>query len=58
LPKGLDLTKDSKPQMEASLDTKVNYIELVQKQIEFEKSIGESTEYFEKQLNMMKNFSS
>ena len=56
LPKGLDLTKDSSAQMEASLNTKVNYIELVQKQIDFNKSIGASTEYLDKQLNLMKNF--
>ncbi len=56
LPKGLNLTNDTKAQMEASLNTKVNYIELVQKEIDFNKSIGASTEYLEKQLNLMKNF--
>lgn len=56
LPKGLDLTKDSKPQMEASLNTKVDYINMIQKQIEFNKSIGESTTYLDNFLNLMKNF--
>jgi hypothetical protein len=56
LPSGLDLTKDTKSQMDASLDTKVNYVELVQKQIEFEKSVGNNTDYLMKQLNLMKNF--
>lgn len=56
LPKGLDLTKDSKIQMESSLNTKVNYIDMLQKQIEFNKSIGESTTYLDNVLNLMKNF--
>lgn len=56
LPKGLDLTKDTNAQMEASLNTKFNYIDLIQKQIDFNKSIGESTEHLDKQLNMMMNF--
>ncbi|MDD2863232.1 MAG: hypothetical protein PHC99_00720 [Methylococcales bacterium] len=57
LPKGWDPTKDfTQQQLETFQNTKVNYIELVQKQIDFNKSIGESTEYFEKQLNLMKNF--
>lgn len=57
LPKGLDLTKGTNVQMEASLNTKVNYIELIQNQIEFNKSIGESTTYLDNFLNLMKNFS-
>ena len=56
LPKGLDLTQDSKVQMDASLNTKVNYIELIQKQIEFNKSVGASTAYLDNFLNLMKDF--
>ncbi len=56
LPKGLDLTNDSKAQMEASLETKVNYIDMIQKQIEFNKSVGESTTYLDSFLDLMKNF--
>ncbi len=56
LPKGLDLTQNSKVQMDASLNTKVNYIELIQKQIEFNKSVGASTTYLDNFLNLMKNF--
>ncbi|MEI7840225.1 MAG: hypothetical protein WCJ11_06980 [Methylococcaceae bacterium] len=58
LPKGLDLTKDSKAQMEASLDTKFNYIDMVEKDIAFNKSIGMPIDYLVKQLNLMKNFES
>lgn len=56
LPKGLDLTKDTKAQMEASLDTKFNYIDMVEKDIAFNKSVGMPTDYLVKQLNLMKNF--
>ena len=56
LPSGLDLTKDSKSQMEASLDTKFNYVDMVEKEITFNKSVGMPTEYLVKQLNLMKNF--
>jgi hypothetical protein len=56
LPSGLDLTKDTKSQMESSLDTKFNYVDIVEKEIAFNKSVGMPTEYLEKQLNLMKNF--
>lgn len=58
LPVGLTATteEDGRQQMDMMLNKKINYIEMVQKEIDFNKSIGESTEYLEKQLNMMKNF--
>ena len=57
LPKGWNPTKEfTQQQQEAFQNTKVNYIELVQQQIAFNKSVGMPTDYFEKQLNMMKNF--
>jgi len=37
---GLDATKDTKQQMYAAQDQKINYIDMIQKQIEFNKSIG------------------
>lgn len=45
LPKGgLDATKDTKQQMYAIQDQKFNYIDSIMHKIEFEKSIGTSTE--------------
>ena len=56
LPSGLDLTKDTKSQMDSSLDTKFNYVDIVEKEITFNKIVGMPTEYLIKQLNLMKNF--
>lgn len=58
LPVGLTATteEDGRQPMDMMLNKKINYIEMVQKEIDFNKSVGESTEYLEKQLNMMKNF--
>lgn len=57
LPVGLSATgEERQKQMSAMLNTKINYVDMVQKEIDFNKSIGESTEYLDKQLNLMKNF--
>ena len=56
LPSSLDLTKDAKSQMDSSLDTKFNYVDIVEKEITFNKIVGMPTEYLIKQLNLMKNF--
>ncbi len=57
LPKGWNPTKNfTQQQLDTFQNTKVNYIELVQQEIDFNKSVGMPTDYFEKQLNMMKNF--
>ncbi len=57
LPKGgWDPTKDFNQQVETLQNTKVNYIDLVQKEIDFNKIVGMPTEYLDKQLNLMKNF--
>lgn len=50
---GLDATKDTKQQMYATQDQKVNYIDMIQKQIAFNKSIGSSTELQDRELNKM-----
>lgn len=56
LPKKIDLTKDTKLQIEALNNAKMNYIDLIQKKIDFNKSIGESTTYLDNFLNLMKRF--
>ena len=56
-PVGLTAATEEERQKQIStmLNTTVNYIDMVQKEIDFNKSVGESTEYLEKQLNMMKH---
>lgn len=54
LPKsGLDATRDTKQQMYAIQDQKFNYIDSIMHKIEFEKSIGASTEQDNIVLNKM-----
>jgi hypothetical protein len=54
LPKaGLDLTKDTSQQMYAMQDEKVNYIDLISKQIAFKDSIGASSAQESRTLNEM-----
>jgi hypothetical protein len=54
LPKaGLDLTKDTSQQMYAIQDEKVNYIDLINKQIAFKDSIGASSAQESSTLNKM-----
>ncbi len=56
---GLDLTKDTKAQMDAVYDNKINFIEYYQKSIEFQESlpqteINQSTlEHYEAGLNAL-----
>jgi hypothetical protein len=56
LPKKIDLTKETNLQIQALNNAKVNYIDLIQKQIEFDKSIGKSTTHLDSLLNLMQNF--
>ncbi len=54
LPKaGLDLTKDTSQQMYTMQDEKVNYIDLINKQIAFKDSIGASSAQESRTLNEM-----
>lgn len=55
---GLDLTTDTKKQMDTSLDTKMNYVDMVQKQIAFNQSIGASTKHLVGLLSEMSDFTS
>lgn len=56
LPKKIDLTKETTLQIEALNNEKVNYIDLIQKQIGFDKSLGKSTTYLDNLLNLMQSF--
>lgn len=48
---GIDLTGDTKAQMEAVKDEKINYVDYLKGRIEYRKSIGESREPYQNTLN-------
>lgn len=50
-PEGLDLTKDTKAQMDAFSNQKIDFIQYLKERIDYRKSVGQSTEMFENSLN-------